>query len=257
VSWRRAVLTGASHGLGRALAFELALRGVDLLLVARGAPALDETAAEVRALGVTVVTASLDVSDTTRLVDLLREEDAKAPIDLVVANAAVGRTHGFREHAWESFEAALRVNLLGAAATLAALTDVMIARGSGHLLAMSSLSSLTALPGSAAYCVPKAGLNMLVDVLRLDLAPHGVAVTNALLGFVKTRMVERSTHPMPQLMSAEDAARAIVSRAATRPREIVLPRALAMTVAALSKLPPSIRDRLFSETARRFGAGTR
>ncbi len=257
MSWRRAVLTGASHGLGRALAFELARRGVDLLLVARGAPALTQVADELRGLGVRVEAVSLDVSDTPRLVELLRAEDAKSPVDLVVANAAVGRTHGFSEHTWESFEAALRVNLLGAAATLTALTNVMVARRSGHLLSISSLSSLTPLPGSAAYCVPKAGLNMLVDVLRMDLAPHGVTVTNALLGFVRTRMVARSTHPMPQLLSPEEAARGIVSRAEARPREIVLPRALALTVAAFSRLPASVRDRLFSETARRFNGGSR
>jgi short-subunit dehydrogenase len=255
--WRRAAVTGASHGLGRALAFELARRGVNLFLVARGAPALLGTAEELRTLGVTVSTAATDVSDTTQLVHLLREEDAKAPIDLVVANAAIGRIHGFAEHAWESFESAFRVNLLGAAATLAALTSAMVARRSGHLIAISSLSSLTPLPGSAAYCVPKAGLNMLVDVLRLDLEPYDVAVTNVLLGFVKTRMVERSTHPMPQLMSPERAASVVAARAESRPREIVLPRALALTVAAFSKLPPSVRDRVFAETARRFDGGSR
>jgi short-subunit dehydrogenase len=251
MTWRRAVVTGATLGLGRSLAFDLARRGVDLLVIARSSEPLTTVARELESLGVSVVSAALDVANTTQLVELLRDEDAKSPIDLVIANAAVGREHGLAQHTWESFEAALRVNLLGAAATLSALTTPMIARRSGHLLSVSSLSSLTPLPGSAAYCVPKAGLNMLMDVLRLDLAPHGIAVTTALLGFVKTRMVERSTHPMPQLMSADYAAQTVVSRAVARPRQIVLPRALAVTVAAFAKLPPFLRDRLFRETARR------
>ena len=87
---------------------------------------------------------------------------------------------------------------------------------------------------------------MLLDTLRLDLQGTGVAVTNLRLGFVRTRMVERSTHPMPQLLDPDDVAREVVKRLARRPREIVMPRALATTVHALGGLPASVREAIWS-----------
>lgn len=250
---RRAVVTGASAGIGRALAIELARGGVDeIVIVARHAGPLQEAAREIEAAGARTLTLARDVADVDGLVRELRSLDDEAPIDLVVANAAVGAA-GDAHLAWETYRDALSVNFLGAAATLGALADRMAARRRGHLVATSSLSSFGALPRSIAYSVPKAGLNMLMDCLRLDLAPHGVAVTNVYLGFVDTRMVARSKHPMPQLLTPIVAARAMARAIAQRRDEVVLPRALGLSVRALAAIPKSLRDRLYRAVDRVAG----
>jgi short-subunit dehydrogenase len=163
-----------------------------------------------------------------------------------VANAGVGARRDVHPASWEAMAAALHTNFCGAAATLTALVEPMIARRRGHLVGISSLASYGALPGSAAYCAPKAGLAMLLDCLRLDTRGTGVTVTRVDLGFVATEMVAKSTHPMPQLLSAEDAAERIVTGLATWPPVLAIPQPLAAAIRALGLLPRSLRDRLAS-----------
>lgn len=250
---RRALITGASLGIGRALTRELALRGVkDFVLVARTEADLSEVARDLEATGVTVACMVQDVADTEALVERMRAEDDARPIDLVVANAGVGAA-GPRSLAWESWRDAMRVNFLGAAATLGALAERMAERRRGHLVTVSSLSSFAALPRSIPYCVPKAGTNMLMDCLRMDLAPFDVTVTNVYLGFVDTRMVARSTHAMPQRMTADAAARGIANAIARRRASVILPRALGLSVLALSRVPRPLRDRLYRAVDRFAG----
>ena len=246
---QRAILvTGASRGLGEAFAVALAAPGTRLWLVARSAEALAEVARRVRSRGATAEAITLDVTDTDATARTIREIDATCGgLDLIMANAGAGAASpDLAPYAWESIEAAIRTSFVAAAATLTAALPAMVARRRGHLVATGSLASYGALPGSAAYCAPKAGLDMLLDTLRLDLQGTGVAVTNLRLGFVRTRMVERSTHPMPQLLDPDDVAREVVKRLARRPREIVMPRALATTVRALGGLPASVREAIWS-----------
>jgi short-subunit dehydrogenase len=242
--WRTALVTGASSGIGRALSIELARCGVEeLVLVARRQQKLEETAALCRDAGAKARAVTLDVGETERTVGVLRELDAACGgLELVVANAGVGASPGVRPYAWEAMASALHVNFCGAAATLTAVLPAMVDRGAGHVVAIGSLASYGALPGSAAYCAPKAGLSMLMDCLSLDLRGTGVSATHVRLGFVETPMVKASTHPMPQLMRPDDAARRVVLALAARPAEIVLPRALGLATRALAALPRSVRS---------------
>jgi len=241
---RTALVTGASTGLGRGLAERLASDGAEVWLVARTAAALDEVARGIAARGGRAHPVVLDVGDTAATAARVRAIDEEAGgLDLVVANAGVGvADRDLPPYAWEAIAPALHVNLCGAAATLTAALPTMVARGRGHLVGISSLAALGALPDSAAYCAPKAGLSMLLECLRIDLAETGVAVTAVHLGFVRTRMVAESTHPMPQLLSVEEATARIVDALPSRPASIDLPQPLAAAARAFGRLPRPARD---------------
>ena len=239
----RALVTGASSGIGRALAVSLAKRGHEVVLAARRESLLVDLADELRRAGGRATVLPLDVADTDATVASLRRLDDEAPLDMVIANAGVGVPPEVTDPtSWEAIEAAFHTNFCGAAATLTAVLPAMVRRAHGHLVGISSLASFGALPASAAYCAPKAGLSMLLDCLRLDLLDTGVAVTTVHLGFVRTPMVERSTHPMPQLLEADDAAERIVTALASRPAILELPQPLAAATRALAKLPRFVRE---------------
>lgn len=252
-AWQNALVTGAGSGIGRGIALELARSAVPLVcLVGRRREPLEETAAAVAAIGVGARVLPLDLADCDAAVAALRALDREiGGLDLVIANAGVGAPPGAAPFAWETLRDPLHVNLCGAAATLTANLEAMVARRRGHLVAVGSISAYGALPGSAAYCTPKAGLGMLLDCLRMDLSPYDVAVTQLRLGFVNTAMVAHSTHPMPQLLEVDEVARVAVRRLARRPREIVLPRALGALVRTAALPPGAVRDALVSAIARK------
>lgn len=256
--WATALVTGASSGIGQALALALARAGTrKVVVVARRRPELEAVAEEIRMIGAEALVEVLDVGDADRCAARVRELDAAVGgLELVVANAGVGAGGGADPLAWETLRGPLHVNLCGAAATLTGALAAMIARRRGHLVGIGSLASYGPLPGAAAYCTPKAGLAMLLACLDLDLQDTGVATTHVRLGFVRTRMVAHATHPMPQLLEPADAARRIVQGLRGRPREIVLPRALG-AAAWLSALAPSpLRRRVLARAAARRGNGT-
>jgi short-subunit dehydrogenase len=239
------LITGGSRGIGLGLARQYLRRGASVTITGRDAAALDAALAELRALG-TAEALVLDAADTDATVAAVRALDERVGgLDVVIANAGVGAdpTKG-PAYAWETMAAALHVNFTGAAATLTAALPAMVARGRGHLVGISSLASYGALPNAAAYCAPKAGLNMLLDCLALDTRGTGVAVTTVKVGFVKTRMVEHATHPMPQAMEADDAAARIVSALERRPRVVTVPKSLAFGAWVGGALPLAVKARL-------------
>jgi short-subunit dehydrogenase len=227
----RTLITGASSGIGRALAMELARRGRRVVIAARRLDELERTAAEIRGFGGVADVERMDVADTTATVARLRELDDEREIDTVIANAGVGARPDADPSSWEALADACHVNYCGAAATLTALLPRMMSR-------------------SAAYCSPKAGLAMMLDCLRLDAASSGVTVTAVHLGFVDTPMLARSKHPMPQRVSAERAALVIADAIDGREDELMYPRTLGLAAKAAARLPRGLRSLLANVGAR-------
>ncbi len=238
----RTLVTGASRGIGRHLAIELARRGDELVLLGRSAPPLEALAAELTAAGGRAEVVVDDVARADEHVATLRRLDDARPIERVIANAGVGADPKHDPSSWEAMRAALHTNFCGAAATLTALFPRMRTRRSGHLVAIGSLASYGALPDSASYCAPKAGLAMLLDCLRLDALDSGVVVTHVELGFVRTDMVAKSTHPMPQLLEPADAARRIASALETPAAVVRLPQPLAAATKVAAWAPRAVRE---------------
>src|SRR5262245_16970444 len=186
-----AVITGASSGIGWALAKVLAKEGCKVGLVARSKDKLDVLAAEIRQAGGTAAVADADVSDRARTVAAVHEvRDQLGPVDLLIANAGVGAPTLLDPLNIDAVEKMFRVNVLGVIYSIEAVLPEMLKRRSGHLAAVSSLGAYKGLPGESAYCASKAAVNTYMEGLRIQLRDKGVAVTTICPGFVKTPMTE-------------------------------------------------------------------
>jgi short-subunit dehydrogenase len=218
MSWANkvTVVTGASSGIGRALAVALAGQGARVGVTARRAGLLDELVAEVRAKGGTIEAAPADVEDRQAVLSALQGLAEKlGPVDLMVANAGVGYGTGADPMNVPGVEHTTRVNFFGTVYAFEAVMAPMLARRTGHLVAVASLAAYKGLPGSAAYCASKAAVKSYCESLRIELHGRGVAVTCVCPGFIATPMTATNPAPMPFLMTA-DAAAGRILRALTR-----------------------------------------
>src|SRR5262249_22253063 len=172
------VITGASSGIGQALARALALAGARVGLVARRRAALEELAADIGRAGGTAAVAQADVGERTQVVSAVRDLAARlGTVDLVVANAGVGAPTLLEPFNVEAIETMFRVNTLGVVYSVEAVLPEMLRRGRGHLAAVSSLGSYKGLPGESAYCASKAAVNTFMEGLGLQLRSEGNART--------------------------------------------------------------------------------
>jgi short-subunit dehydrogenase len=142
------------------------------------------------------------------------------PVDLLVANAGVGVPTLLDPVNIEAVEETFRVNVMGVIYSIDAVLPLMLARGSGHIAAVSSLGAYKGLPGESAYCASKAAVNVYLEGLRVPLRARGVAVTTICPGFVRTPMTAPNTFAMPFVLEA-DAAAARIARALRRRAKVV------------------------------------
>ena len=236
------MITGASSGVGRGLAVNLARRGARLGLVARRASVLDEVIREIEDSGGTAEPIVADVQNPEALKSgAQRLAEIFGPIDTLIANAGVGiPTHASKLEPSE-VETTLRVNVIGAANSVAAVLPAMLSRGSGHLVAISSLAAYRGLAKSGAYCASKAALSALFESLRIDLRGSGIAVTTIHPGFIKTPLTAGRAR-MPYLMELDDAVEKIVRAIERRKRSYSFPWQLATIVRAGLIMPPAMYD---------------
>lgn len=215
-----AVVTGASSGLGMALAGALAAEGSKVGLVARRREPLDELAAAIARAGGTAAVAVADVADRTQVLAAVAEiRDRLGPIDLLVANAGIGTPTRVDPVNSVAIELVFRVNVFGVMYAIEAVLPDMLQRGRGHLAAVSSLGAYKGLPGKSGYCASKAALNTYLEGVRVQLRGRGVVVTTICPGFVRTPMIADNKLPMPFLLEPDVAARRIV-RALRRRRKV-------------------------------------
>jgi short-subunit dehydrogenase len=215
-----AIITGASSGIGWALARRLAAEGCKVGLVARRRDKLEALAKEIDQAGGTASVAAADVGDRGQTVAAIHDVAARlGPVDLLIANAGVGLPTLLEPMNTPDIEAMVRVNVLGVVYALEAVLPEMLRRGRGHVAALSSLAAYKGLPGESAYCASKAAVNVYMEGLRIHVRDKGIAVTTICPGFVHTPMTEMNEYRMPWVMSADEAARRIV-RALHRRRKV-------------------------------------
>ena len=206
-----AVVTGASSGIGWELAKALAREGCKVGLIARRRGRLELLAEEIAKSGGTATPAAADVGNRDQVKAALTELAARlGPVDLLVANAGVGAPTTIEPLNVGDIETQFRVNTLGAIYAIEAMLPGMLARGCGHLAAVSSLAAYVGLPGESGYCASKAALNVFMDGLRIQLRGRGIAVTTICPGFVRTPMTAVNDFHMPFVLEADEAARRIV-----------------------------------------------
>lgn len=240
-----AIITGASSGIGAALAEELAAQGYAVGLIARRAEALDAVAERVRATGGVVATATADVSDAEALQAAITVlEGALGPCEVLVANAGVALLTPMDPLELARHRSVLATNLYGAIHAFGAVVPGMVARRRGVVVAVSSLASYRGLPGQAAYCASKAALSAFVTCMRQDLRGSGVRVLDVCPGFVDTPMSGKASFQKPGMVSAADAARRIRLAIQRRRSFLAFPWLTAKGMLLLRLLPARWADAL-------------
>ena len=237
------MITGASSGIGRGLALEIASRGANVGLLARRQELLNEIVREVSAHNVKAVSAIADVRDAKAVraaADRFRKE--LGPIDVLIANAGIGTTHHAIKLQPEHAADVIGINVLGAVNSVAAVAPEMVERGQGRLVAISSLAAYRGLAKSAAYCASKAALSSYFESVRIDLRHTGVGVTIIHPGFIKTDLTAGRGAKMPYLMELDYAVKKIVSAIEKEKKTYAFPWQLATIVRASMLMPPAMYD---------------
>lgn len=207
-------ITGASAGIGKALALEFARRGYRLGLLARHHETLEAVRAQIMAAtpgqAPQVTIAVLDVNQEDSVADTMSALfAAMGGVDIVVVNAGINDFTRVGRGQFEKEKRLIQTNLVGAIATVNAAASYFIHQGYGRIVGISSLAALNGIPTQAAYCATKAGFSAYLDAARIELARQHVDVTTILPGFVRTEIVA-NIDKYPFVVSAEQAACEIV-----------------------------------------------
>lgn len=243
------LITGASSGIGAALAEAYAAPGARLALTGRDGGRLDEVAALCRKAGASVSTHVVDVADRATMEALVAALDAERPLDLVIANAGIGgSTSGLK--GGDRSEAVTRrifaVNLDGVLNTVLPAVPLMAARRRGQIAIVSSLAAYIPLPGMAAYGATKSAIKSYGEALRMELRPKGIGVSVICPGYVRSRLTANGPKVQPFVKEASAAADLIKRRLARDPAVIAFPWPLLAATWAVGVLPSWLKLRLLS-----------
>lgn len=248
---RSIVITGASSGIGEALALAYAAPGIDLALTGRDTDRLTAVADRCRAAGAAVTLGVIDAADRGRMAGWLASVDAGAAVDLVIANAGVSAGTGRGGESEEQARRIFDVNLTGVLNTVHPLLPAMQRRRRGQIALMASIAGFRGFPGAPAYCASKAAVRVYGEALRGELKGQGIGVSVICPGYVRSRMTAKNPFPMPFLMDADRAA-AIVKGALARDRgRIAFPWPMMAAVWLLAALPTPLTDPLLRMAPRK------
>ena len=242
------LITGASSGIGAALARAYAAPGMHLSLSGRDTQRLAAVAEACRAAGAEVAADAVDVTDRAAMTAWLDARDDARPLDLVIANAGIdGSSIDESERLYRIFE----VNVAGVFHTVMPALERMRARRRGQIAIVSSLAGFRGLPSAVAYSASKAAVRSFGEGLRGRHAEDGVAVSVVCPGFVESRITASNRFPMPMLWPADKAARHIKTRLARNQGRIAFPWPMYLLVWLISAAPPSLVDILLARAPRK------
>lgn len=234
-------ITGASSGIGAALAEHYASQGATLGLVARRGELLQELAAK---LNTPIATYALDVRNADALDQAAQDFIGRFGVpDIVIANAGVSRgTLTENKEDSVAFRAIMEINVLGMVHTFQPFIAAMRRAGKGSLVGIASVAGIRGLPGAGAYSASKAAAISYLESLRVEMASSGIHVTTIVPGYIRTPMTEVNTYKMPFLMEADVAAVKFVKAIANKRRFVVIPWQMGCLARFMRFIPPFLWD---------------
>jgi len=240
------LLTGASSGIGEALALAIAKRGATIGLIARREDMLNDLARRCEAAGGKARVFACDVTDSDAVHATARKfSDEFGHIDILICNAGIsGNDPETRNYAPAGVGRVIDVNLMGAVNAVHAVVPQMLKSASGQLVAISSLAGIRGLRKSAAYSASKAAMTAFFESIRLDVQNQGVVVTIIQPGFIKTPLTAGRTHKMPFLMELDDAIPLFLKAIEREKKFASFPWQLALLVHAGKIFPAWLYDRI-------------
>ena len=259
MTWNTALVTGASSGIGREFARQLARSGTNLVLVARSRNELEELATQLRAHGVEAEVVEADLTDAPDLDRVARRlRDTTSPIDLLVNNAGVGTVGPLTQLPPERELELVRLNVQAVLHLSRAAAAAMKTRGTGTILNMSSLAAYGPIPYFAVYSATKAFVRNLTLALREELRGTGVSVTALAPGFVDTGFVGKAgvrNAPLRSLWADPARVARHGLQGAARGQAVVLPGLPVRAAGIVTQLlPPAVYSRMAGVVARRLGS---
>ena len=241
------LITGASSGIGAALALQYAAPGTRLCLIARDERRLATVAQSCTAKGAKVFTASAHVADAATMIHHVLTWDKQEPFDLVIANAGIsgGSSGG------ASFHSILETNLNGTIYTVEPILPRMMERKRGQIALMSSMAGWRGMPNAPAYSVSKMAVRAYGEALRPIAAQNNVDINVIFPGFIKTPLTDVNRFKMPFLMSAEKAARIIQRGLAQNKARIAFPLPMLLLSRLVAALPLFLGDFILSRAPKK------
>jgi short-subunit dehydrogenase len=240
-------ITGASSGLGRAMALEFARQGAAVGVLARREDRLRQLCEEIRSSGGKAELAVADASERDGTHAALKSlADRLGPCEILVANAGVGVSNSATDLNVRGAEMLIKTNLLGPMYAFEAVLPAMLAKGGGHLVGVSSIASFKGLPTAAAYCASKSGLSAYLESLRISLRTRNIAVTTICPGFVHTEMTAKNDQMMWPLQ-ADVAARKMVRAIARRRKVYAFPKRMRALIWMAKWAPDWVMGRMVRE----------
>ena len=239
------LITGASSGIGEALAIEMASRGLAVGLIARRQAELTELCERIEAQGGTAAWATADVTDLDGLTAAIKAiESELGPPSILVANAGISGRSPSSDPDLSRIQKVMDVNFMGAIHATKAVLPHMMAQKRGHLVVISSVAGFRGLPKSSAYSASKAAISTYWESLRVEVQPHGIAATTINPGYIKTPLTDKNNHPMPFIISAEKAAKIMANGILARQKVITFPWQMRWVMRLMRILPVWLYDRL-------------
>jgi len=242
---KKVIITGASSGIGEALAYEYAKKGYALGLVARRMDRLKHLQKELSQFGSPVAIRSLDVANDQEIFPTLESlSEELGGVDIVIANAGITAVHRTGKGDFEVNRNVIQINLISAMATVdAAVRLYRETNTKGQVVGVSSVSAFRGIPGSAAYSASKAGFSNYLGVVGLELKNKGISVTTVHPGFVATEL-SKDMDKYPFVITADKAAKAIFKGIEKKEANIIVPK---LPWSVLSRVVTLIPDRLISQ----------
>ncbi len=249
----RIIITGASSGLGEALALYYATNENRLVLIARREDRLRNVAQRCRDKGAEVETIVADVNDFERMREI-GEHLGEQPIDRIILNAGVSVGHSGGVTPFEDFHRVFKTNFLSVHALLEPMIPKLIEQKEGEIVFISSLASLFTMPTSIAYSSSKRSLNAYAEGLHYQLKAYGITVMTILPGFIDSEMTQKNRFKMPFFMTTEKGVARITHAIKRKKIRYAFPFRFTLMIRILTLLPQSLRDKIVNFTNFKKGA---